>query len=297
MANSAASLSQLSGLGQSNTISPDQSTQWQDPIFYASALQPEKNEIRLMTIQTGEAHEEIQVNLNVVSLDDNPQFETLSYVWGDPNITRNILLNGSEFPVTTYLYDALKRLRRIHEARIFWIDAICVNQQDLAERSSQVSLMVKIYNPLSEPGPGHPRLLRLATEADYAACEHWWDLAQHNNTTRPYFRIEDKAEAARVRSVHDTLFETLGFSRFFVTDKHSIGLGPWEAEVGDEIWIVRGGRLPLILRRKKSVATGEGDSLESRVYHELVGGDCYVDGILNGEAAGGLEDAVDVHLV
>jgi len=126
-------------------ISRQQWRQLQDRVFYTSAIRSEKNEIRLMTILPGQEHEDIEVQLNVVSLDDEPQFEALSYVWGDPNITRDIRLNGRGFPITTNLYAALQSLRRTDKTRVFWADAICVNQRNSSERGSQVSLMVRIY--------------------------------------------------------------------------------------------------------------------------------------------------------
>ncbi|KAJ0108860.1 hypothetical protein J7T55_011354 [Diaporthe amygdali] len=43
------------------------------------------------------------------------------------------------------LADALKHLRRQSETRMFWADAICINQKDLAERSQQVLLMGVIH--------------------------------------------------------------------------------------------------------------------------------------------------------
>jgi hypothetical protein len=48
-------------------------------------------------------------------------------------------------PVTPNLGAALQRLRREDEVRIVWIDALCINQNDLDERASQVSFMREIY--------------------------------------------------------------------------------------------------------------------------------------------------------
>ena len=47
--------------------------------------------------------------------------------------------------VTTNLFFALYFLRLEHEPRTMWIDAICIGQDDLDERSSQVQLMREIY--------------------------------------------------------------------------------------------------------------------------------------------------------
>jgi Heterokaryon incompatibility protein (HET) len=72
-------------------------------------------------------------------------YEALSYVWGDPLIRENIELDGVEFQVTTNLHAALRHLRWVTRPRLLWIDAVCINQTNPAERSKQVSLMTEIY--------------------------------------------------------------------------------------------------------------------------------------------------------
>ena len=47
--------------------------------------------------------------------------------------------------VTRSLYHALRYLRYKSQSRVLWIDAICVNQDDLKERSCQVQRMADIY--------------------------------------------------------------------------------------------------------------------------------------------------------
>ena len=62
--------------------------------------------------------------------------------------SRRIILSrhrSSTLPITKNLFHALKHLRRQSESRIFWVDTICVNQEDLDERSSQVQRMADIY--------------------------------------------------------------------------------------------------------------------------------------------------------
>ncbi|KAJ3541188.1 hypothetical protein NM208_g4725 [Fusarium decemcellulare] len=75
-------------------------------------------------------------------------FIALSYVWGSPTPQRFITVNGAEFGVTPNLYAALIQLRRTQRIRQgfrLWIDAICINQDDLTERGQQVSRMRDIY--------------------------------------------------------------------------------------------------------------------------------------------------------
>jgi hypothetical protein len=52
---------------------------------------------------------------------------------------------NSTIQITRNLAIALPYLRNEDETRILWIDAICVNQQDLKERSQQVQRMADIY--------------------------------------------------------------------------------------------------------------------------------------------------------
>ena len=82
------------------------------------------------------------------------------------------------------------------------------------------------------------------------------------------YRINKDAPA--VNNVTDKLARTLG-RRMVVTQKGYLGLAPDLAEEGDCVVLVKGGRVPLVLRR---IDKGE--------RWELVG-DSYVYGIMHGE--------------
>jgi hypothetical protein len=74
----------------------------------------------------------------------------LSYVWGDPNVTKNITVDGHTFPVATNLAAVLEVLAETFDNEqllryLFWIDAVCINQNNLLERSEQVQLMGNIF--------------------------------------------------------------------------------------------------------------------------------------------------------
>ncbi|CZR69946.1 uncharacterized protein PAC_19847 [Phialocephala subalpina] len=76
-------------------------------------------------------------------------YDALSYVWGDPTITRKIIVNGHEVNVTENLEAALRSLQcRLDDrsGRRLWIDALCINQTDILERNVQVKRMATIYN-------------------------------------------------------------------------------------------------------------------------------------------------------
>ncbi|KAF2191187.1 HET-domain-containing protein [Zopfia rhizophila CBS 207.26] len=74
----------------------------------------------------------------------------LSYVWGSsaPKDLRTIFVNGEPTEVTANLEAALRHLRDSLEAAsglMFWIDALCINQSSLEERSREVKRMKRIY--------------------------------------------------------------------------------------------------------------------------------------------------------
>ena len=75
----------------------------------------------------------------------NSGYEALSYVWGDPEDTVSILCSGCEVKVTRNLGTALKYLRNTKGVRQLWVDAICINQQDLTEKGQQVQQMGRVY--------------------------------------------------------------------------------------------------------------------------------------------------------
>ena len=75
-------------------------------------------------------------------------YVALSYVWGDPSITKEIFIDGHSVQVTENLEAALRTLRgspRISQGFKVWIDAICIDQSNLTERSAQVARMKDIY--------------------------------------------------------------------------------------------------------------------------------------------------------
>lgn len=58
---------------------------------------------------------------------------------------KSVELNGTEVLVTSNLETALLYLREERKTRNLWIDALCIDQNDLEEKQQQVQLMSKIY--------------------------------------------------------------------------------------------------------------------------------------------------------
>lgn len=73
------------------------------------------------------------------------EYCALSYVWGEPNCDQTFTLSKFPFKVTSHLYKALQRLR-FFGWKLVWVDAICIDQSNVPERSAQITLMGRIYS-------------------------------------------------------------------------------------------------------------------------------------------------------
>lgn len=122
-------------------------------------------EIRLLQLCPGTGSDPIHISLSETTLHESPPFEALSYVWGDASVRKEIVCERQCFLVTVNLYHALLRLRQPANSRLLWIDAICINQNDLEERSQQVQFMRDIYSSASRVvvylGHGHEDIMSL----------------------------------------------------------------------------------------------------------------------------------------
>jgi len=101
--------------------------------------------IRLLELRPREGNDSLECALHETELENAPKYEAISYVWGDPANRVNILCDGKTIGITQNLYDVLLRLRFEDRSRIVWADAICINQNDNAEKGSQVKEMKKVY--------------------------------------------------------------------------------------------------------------------------------------------------------
>jgi hypothetical protein len=73
------------------------------------------------------------------------KYTALSYVWGYSQRTSQITVDGKMFYITASLHSALRHLRDPTRKRHIWADAICINQDDIAERNQQVGQMGSVY--------------------------------------------------------------------------------------------------------------------------------------------------------
>jgi hypothetical protein len=142
--------------------------------FEYAKLDSPTDTIRLVRMDSTSALLEapIRVTTRTVRLQDNIPYAALSYTWGNPfgvfhsqkdrdtapRTDIPIICDGKVLEIGENLYRFLCRWRQAlgvsqqssmpedaQPPEEFWIDAICINQQDVEERSSQVSIMGDTY--------------------------------------------------------------------------------------------------------------------------------------------------------
>ena len=124
-------------------------------------LDENSNRIRMLRLDPGDSDDPLSGKLCQIELHETFKWEleALSYVWGKP--TRNIplQLEDGQLLITDNLNVVLRHLRYPYQERMLWVDAICINQEDLSERSAQVQKMGSIYeaarNVIIWLGPDH----------------------------------------------------------------------------------------------------------------------------------------------
>jgi Heterokaryon incompatibility protein (HET) len=81
--------------------------------------------------------DDLECSITQINLEDGG-YQALSYEWGKQEQLFQVLIRGTEheelgyIPLTKNLFDALKDLRDCPdiESKRFWIDQICINQED-----------------------------------------------------------------------------------------------------------------------------------------------------------------------
>ncbi|KAH7059087.1 heterokaryon incompatibility protein [Macrophomina phaseolina] len=169
-------------------------------------IPPGSRRFRILSLQPSESFSaEIVCTLTDASLDSPPEYEALSYVWGDPAKPNSVTLAGRRVGVTENLATALRHLRLASRPRHLWVDALCIDQHNIDERDDQVMHMKEIYQRcstdllwLSEDGS--------ILEKGAAVMESIGTITQleeNFRTANSYFTYRRSSSALRLRNAKD----------------------------------------------------------------------------------------------
>lgn len=106
-------------------------------------LDQQNQEIRLLEVLPTLNNGHIECRLSSGCL-ATANYVVLSYRWGTLAAEHEIVINGQSFFVRKNLWDFLNVIRE-QPGMLFWIDALCINQNDLEERNQQVRIMGQIF--------------------------------------------------------------------------------------------------------------------------------------------------------
>lgn len=117
-----------------------------------SPLDPARRQIRLLRLEPTPS--DLSAVLETVSLDNDPEYTALSYTWGtEVSSGAGIALNGKapRLPITKNLEVVLEHLCAGQDGPVtLWVDALCINQADVEEKSHQITLMKDVYSRAGE---------------------------------------------------------------------------------------------------------------------------------------------------
>ena len=120
-------------------------------------LRPSHLEIRLLTLcpvgtpaSVGQTTappgtSPVSCTLKTVSLHECPSYTALSYTWGETTPCKTIRVDGKAVTVRANLEAALSHIQEDDRAVTLWVDAICIDQKNMGEKSQQVRMMRDIY--------------------------------------------------------------------------------------------------------------------------------------------------------
>lgn len=106
-------------------------------------------DIRLLYLQPGGGNYPLRCFIKHVNLNEAKSYSAISYVWGDPKTSAELLIgNECTLRITPSLSQALGDIRGKYcqtREQALWADGVCINQEDQLERTRQVSIMNAIY--------------------------------------------------------------------------------------------------------------------------------------------------------
>ncbi|KAK0732292.1 heterokaryon incompatibility protein-domain-containing protein, partial [Lasiosphaeris hirsuta] len=109
-------------------------------------LDKDQRQIRIFELLfPGQPNDELCGKLMTTDPESRPEYDAVSYVWGDTSLCSHVRIDGQRLPVAQNSQKALNAIRLTCQSRVLWVDAICINQGDIHERGYQVQLMRLVF--------------------------------------------------------------------------------------------------------------------------------------------------------
>jgi hypothetical protein len=114
-------------------------------------LDGDKRWVRILRVRPGIFGAALHCDLTLEELGKTQPFDALSYCCGPQILSRTITVNGrAGFRITENLWNAFQRVRRPNVDRRLWVDAVCIDQENYREKSSQIRHLHVVYSRAEE---------------------------------------------------------------------------------------------------------------------------------------------------
>lgn len=100
---------------------------------------------RLLELEPGHRDAPLSGIVHYIDVGKAPSYCALSYVWGPVTKSYALQTPRGTIPMTSWLFSALKDIRKRDEAIYIWADAVCINQDDEHEKATQIRMLPSIF--------------------------------------------------------------------------------------------------------------------------------------------------------
>ena len=225
------------------------------------SYQPLKDsKIRLIRLKKRSTlHEEIYCELEDFRLDEK-SYVALSYVWGSIEGNVEIAVNGLRLNVTQNLFDALLQLEESSSSLLeslglassellVWVDAICINQNDEVEKSTEVGRMGEIYSSahvtlvwFGPSKPLHPEGYKLLHKIAMVIEERTTEASDLSAQDTSQLNVEIRFKEGRHEAIRDVFSQIAvneWFNRVWVVQEYVLSRRAPQVLWGDKLFPMR----------------------------------------------------------
>lgn len=107
-----------------------------------------ENPVRFLSLLPSELDGTICCEIHNDDLSNHQPYHAVSYTWGPPEPTDLIQVSGKQLPVRRNLFLFLRAMVGANSDGLqrLWIDALCIDQNNIEEKNQQVPQMGRIYS-------------------------------------------------------------------------------------------------------------------------------------------------------
>jgi len=103
-------------------------------------------QIRLLRVEEGAGDRDLRFSVKTFFRHIAPTYIAISYSWGNGTANKPVYLDSQQHLIRPNLWWCLYYLRKHPRWTYFWVDFVCINQQNVLERNDQVKLMDQTFS-------------------------------------------------------------------------------------------------------------------------------------------------------